>query len=231
MTSTSAGESGSFGQVLEPRQQFLPAAEVQPGGGLVEQQQLGVGHHRPGDQHPLAFAFGERAVGAFGEVFGADAFQHVDGLLVVDVLIVLTPPAHHRVAGGDDQVAHHFTVGHALGERRAAQPDTRAQFGHVDAAEPLAEHERGARRRVLQGRGDAQQRRLAGPVRPDDHPAFVEFDRPGDGPDQRLATASQCDFGEVDQQVGVGRIFFGDGHPTIVPYSTHVAFCGSDPNR
>ena len=178
---------GVGGQVGQPGHQLLAAAEVKPGGGLVEQQQLGVGHHRPGDQHPLALAFGERAVGAFGEVLGAEAFEHVDGLLVVDVLILLPPAAHHRVAGGDDQVAHHFLLGHALGERRAAQPDTRAQFGHVDAAEPLAEHERRARRRVLHGRGDAQQRRLARPVRPDDHPAFVEFDRPGDGPDQSLA--------------------------------------------
>ena len=211
---------GVGGQVGQPRHQLLAAAEVEPGGGFVEQQQFGVGHHRPRDQHPLALAFGQRAVGAFGEVLGAEALQHVDGLLVVDVLVLLAPAAHHRVAGRDDQVAHHFAVGHALGQRRTAQADPGAQFGHVGPAEPLAEHEGGARRRVLHGGGDAQQRRLARAVRADDHPAFVEFDRPGDGPDQRLAAAPQRYLREVDQQVGVGCIFFGFGHPTIVPYST-----------
>ena len=185
------GRVGVGGQVGQPGHQLLAAAEVESGGGFVEQQQLGVGHHRPRDQHPLALAFGQRAVGAFGQMLGAEALEHVDGLLVVDVLVLLAPAAHHRVAGRDDQVAHHLVVGHPLAERRTAQADPGAQFGHVDAAQPLAEHVRGARRRVLHGGGDAQQRRLARPVRSDDHPAFVEFDRPGDGPDEGLAAASQ----------------------------------------
>src|SRR5260370_942151 len=71
------------------------------------------------------------------------------------------PTAHHGVAGGDDKAADDRLVWHARRQGRAAQPDARAQRGHVAAAQALAEHERGARRWILHGRGDAQQRRLA----------------------------------------------------------------------
>jgi hypothetical protein len=56
---------------------------------------------------------------------------------------------------------------------------------------------------MLGRRGDTQQRRLAGAVGPDDHPAFIELDRPGHRPDQGVAVAAQRHIGEVDQQVGV----------------------------
>ena len=59
---------------------------------------------------------------------------------------------------------------------------------------------------MLHRGGDPQQRRLARTVRPDDHPALVELDRPRDGPDENLAAAPQRDLGEVDQQVGVGAV-------------------------
>ena len=55
---------GIGGEVRQPRHQFLATAEIQAGRGFVEQQQFGVGHHRPGDQHALALALRQRAVGA-----------------------------------------------------------------------------------------------------------------------------------------------------------------------
>ena len=58
-----------------------------------------------------------RTFGTLSEMLGADTFQHVDGLLVVDVFILLPPPTHDGVSGGDDEIAHHFFLGHALGER------------------------------------------------------------------------------------------------------------------
>src|SRR6476660_2958216 len=69
---------------------------------------------------------------------------------------------------------------------------------------------------MLQGGRDAQQRRLARAVGPDDHPAFVELDRPRDRPDENPVAAAQRDLGEVDQQVGVGAVSSGIGHSLIV---------------
>src|ERR1700742_2855673 len=71
---------------------------------------------------------------------------------------------------------------------------------------------------MLGGGRDTQQRGLAGAVGPDDHPAFVELDRPGHRPDQGVAVAPQRHIGEVDQQVGVDCLASRFGHPTIVPY-------------
>ena len=44
------------GQRGQPADQLLPPGQVEPGRRLVEQQQLRVGHQRPGDLHPLALA-------------------------------------------------------------------------------------------------------------------------------------------------------------------------------
>ena len=71
-TSTVAGESGSRASSGQRRDQVLAPAEVEAGGRLVEQQQLGVGHQRPGDLHPLALALAEGAEGALGQVVGPD---------------------------------------------------------------------------------------------------------------------------------------------------------------
>ena len=113
---------GVGGQVGQPGHQLLATAQVETGGGFVEQQQFRVGHQRAGDQHPFALALGQGFVGAVGEVLGAQALQHVDRALVVDVLVALPPAAQHRVAGGDDQVAHHLVAGNPLRQRRGAQP-------------------------------------------------------------------------------------------------------------
>ena len=58
---------GVGGEPGQAAQEVLAAAEVHAGGGLVEQQQLGVGHQRAGDLHPLALALAQRAVGALGQ--------------------------------------------------------------------------------------------------------------------------------------------------------------------
>src|SRR6185312_3248366 len=77
----------------------------------------------------------------------------------------------------------------------------------VDAAEPLTEHMHRAPRRVQPADGEVQQRRLAGAVRTEDHPALVELDLPGDLADQIAATAG--DGGPRDGDDGVGI------HPAI----------------
>ena len=78
-TSTVAGDAGSSARVGQRRDQVLATAEVEAGRGLVEQQQLGVGHQRPGDLHPLALALAEGAEGAVEQVVGADLGEQLRG--------------------------------------------------------------------------------------------------------------------------------------------------------
>ena len=49
------GPVGS-GEPREIAQQRLPGAEVEAGGRLVEQQQVGIGHQRAGDRRPAPLA-------------------------------------------------------------------------------------------------------------------------------------------------------------------------------
>ena len=59
-----AGENSSMREHGQRRDEVLAAAEVETRRGLVEDQQLGVGHQRTGDLHPLALALAEGAEGA-----------------------------------------------------------------------------------------------------------------------------------------------------------------------
>ena len=70
VTSTSAGASASAASSPRRRDEVLPAAEVETGGRLVEQHELGVGHEGPGDLDPLALALAQRAEAAVGQVVG-----------------------------------------------------------------------------------------------------------------------------------------------------------------
>ena len=112
---------GVGGQIGQPRNKFLAAAEVEPGGGLVEQQQFGIGHQRSGDQDAFAFALRQCSVGAIEEMFGSHALEGVGRAVVVDLVVVLPPPAQDRVAGRYHHVAHQFIVRNTLGQRRTAQ--------------------------------------------------------------------------------------------------------------
>ena len=60
VTSTMAGAVLVAGQFAEAVHQVLAAAKVQPGGGLVQQQQFRVRHQGTGDLDALAFPLGQR---------------------------------------------------------------------------------------------------------------------------------------------------------------------------
>ncbi len=51
--------------------------EVEGAERLVEQQQVGFGHERPGDRHPLAHAAGQLARQPVGELGQADDPEHL----------------------------------------------------------------------------------------------------------------------------------------------------------
>ena len=65
------------GEAGQPAQQVLTAAEIHPGGRLVQKQQFGIGHQRPRDLHPLPLALAERAVGALGQRADADPVEQL----------------------------------------------------------------------------------------------------------------------------------------------------------
>ena len=88
------GEVG--GELAEAAHEVLAPAEVEAGGRLVEQHQLGVGHQRPGDLHALALALGQRAEAAVGEVVGAERLEQLVGAALVDAVVGLAPAARRR---------------------------------------------------------------------------------------------------------------------------------------
>ena len=129
---TSDGAVGIGHHPGEATHQRLAGTEIEPGGGLVEQQQLRVGHQGPGDLDPLALAFGQSAVGALGDRGRSPAARAAQRPQLVGRVVVLAATAEHRVAGGDDRITHQLA-------RRACQPpidrarkaDTRAQLVYV----------------------------------------------------------------------------------------------------
>ena len=210
---------GVGGQIGQAGDQILPATEVQAGGGLVEQQKFGIGHQRPRDQHPLAFALRERAIGAVRQVLGADALESVHRTQIIHVVVTLAPTAQHRVAGRNHQIPNQFIVRNPLRQCRTAQSNPLTQFGHIHPAEPLPQDHRHTRGRVFHGGGHPQQRGLAGAVGTDHHPAFIELDLPVDRPDQHPAAAPQRHTAEVDQQIIIDhRVVLRVSHSLIVPY-------------
>ncbi len=171
------GVEGEHGQ---GRDEVLTTAEVQPGGRLVEQQELGVGHQGTRDLDALALALAEGAEGALGQLGGADLGQQLGGPVVVELGVVLAPAAHDAVRRGDDDVPDQLGPRDPVGERCTGQPDARPQVEHVRRAEHLVEDAGHSGRRVDLGAGDLQEGRLAGTVGPEHHPALVLLDLPGD---------------------------------------------------
>ena len=172
------GEVG--GERAEATHEVLAPAEVEAGGRLVEQHQLGVGHQGPGDLHPLALALGQRAEAAVGQVVGTERLEQLVGAALVEAVVGLAPPADDAVRGGDDDVAHALVGRDALGQGGRGEADARAQLEHVDRAEHLAEDADDAGGRVDACRGELEQRGLAGAVGPEHDPALSLLDLPAD---------------------------------------------------
>ena len=91
VTSTLAGRVGTAGQPGQAAQQILASAEVHPGGRLVQQQQLRVGHQRPGDLNPLALALAQRPELALAQVGHAELGQDAGGPATIGAPVGLAP--------------------------------------------------------------------------------------------------------------------------------------------
>ena len=181
------------------RHEVLAAAEVEPGGRLVEQQQLGVGHQRAGDLDPLALALAEGAEGAVGQVRrprpprAASAARSWSRSSYSSRQRPTTPYDAETTTS-----LHQLAARDPLGERGAGQADPRPQLEDVDGAEHLVEDPGDAGGRVELRGGDLEQRGLAGAVGSEDHPALVLLDRPVDVVEQRGLAPAHRDAGELE---------------------------------
>ena len=116
--------------------------------------------------------------------------QHARAAGVV-ALVRLAPPADHRIGRRDDDISDRLAAGDAVRQRCAGQSDARAELEDIDCAEDLAQHGGVPGRRVNLGRCDLQQRRLAGSVRPQHHPAVAVADRPGDAVEKAVTRSAR----------------------------------------
>ena len=215
-----------LGQRGQVPYQLLTAPQVQARGRLVEQQQLGVGHQRPGDLHPLPLPFRERAVRAVGQTRHPELAQQLLGALLVQRVVLLPPPADHRPGGGHHHVPHPLVGGDPLPERGRAQPNPGTQLVEVGAPDALTQRPHLAGRGVHPPHDQVEQRRLAGAVGPQDDPPLVRRDPPRQVPQQRHAGPEHADPADVDHRVGVRRPVVAHhrvvhrrhvGHPTTPP--------------
>ena len=196
------GRQRVTGQHGHPLQQVLPAAEVQPGGGLVQQKQLGVGHQRPRDLHALALPLGQGGEPAPDQVRAAERVQELDRAGDVGGLVVLLPAAHDRVGAGEHQVDHFLGRRHPVRQRGAGQADPRPQLEHVGLAEPAAQDLGTALGREQLAGDDLQQRGLPGSVGADDDPALVVMDGPVHVAQQHGPAAPDADTAQPHHLVG-----------------------------
>ena len=139
-TSTVAGDVSSRASEDSVRDEVLAAAEVQPRGGLVEQQQLRVGHQRAGDLHALALPLGQRPEGAVRQPRGADlaraAGRRGRGRARRSAR---ASGRGRRTTRRPRRRATRSSRGDPLGQGGAGQPDARPQLEDVDRAEHLPE--------------------------------------------------------------------------------------------
>ena len=154
------------GPALEEVLQPLDGVDVEVIGGLVEQQQVGGGHERPGEQHPPLHSRGERLKRRLGGEFHPRE-DLVDGVLPPpdEVVVELVdgddggrlPRAYgDHVADGAREIAGHVLPEN--GHRRAGSRDHRTRVG------------------LDQARQHPHQRGLAGPVPAEQADSLARFD-------------------------------------------------------
>ena len=191
------GAVGVHREHRQRRHQVLATAEVEAGGGLVEQQQLRVRHQGAGHLHPLPLTLGQGAEGPVRQVRDAHLDQQLGRPGVVERVVLLAPPADHAVRRGHDDVADQLVARDPLGQRGRGEADAGPQLEDVHRAEHLAQDRDEAGRRVGLRGGHLDERGLAGAVGTEDHPALVLLDRPGHRLEESRRPAPDGDVGEL----------------------------------
>ena len=184
------------GDDAEAAHKVLPTTHVESGGGLVEQQQLRVGHQRTRDLDSLALPLGQRAEGAPCQVFDAELPQQSQCAFRVGRLVVLTPATGDGVRRGDHDVRDDLVRRNPFGKGHAGEPDSRPELEHIGTAEPFAQHLDSAAGGVLERGGKGEDRGLAGSVRAEDDPAFTFAHGPRDAVDDGHSPTHHVNVGE-----------------------------------
>ena len=193
--------AGVDGQRRQRGDELLASAEVEPGRRLVEQQQLGRGHQGAGQQHALALARRQQDEALVGHRRAAHLLEQRAGAGPVGVVVGVPPRFERAVAGGHDDLDGRELATEAVGQRRAGQPDAGAERADVGAAQLLAEHVDGSRRRVQVERGDADQRGLARAVAAEHDPPLAGTDHPVDLVEDRALVSDQRHAGQVEHGI------------------------------
>ena len=182
----SPGRSGTTRSNASSRSSRPP--EVEPGRGLVEREQRCVGDQPAGehDPRPLAFRAGReeprsRASPAPTAASAARAPDAPAGSASASRIVPGEP--------GEHDVDRALLRVEAAAERGLDEADPPPQLVQRHPAEPAAEHLGRALARAGLRRGDPEQRRLPGAVRPDDPPVLARASRPVDPVEDRLAHA------------------------------------------
>jgi hypothetical protein len=181
------------------------APKVEPGGGLVEEDEAGLAPQGPGQQDPLALAGGQGPERPVGQALDTGAGQQGQGRGAVLVAVAVPPGLQRRLPGGHDHVEDADVAAQEVGERRADQADAGPVAADVHPAQAPPEHVDLAGGGVEVEGGHPQQRRLARPVGAEDRPALARADGPVDAVEDGGAVADQGDAGEAQGGRG-GRV-------------------------
>lgn len=180
-------------------------AQVEAGSRFVEHEELGVAHHRPGQQHLLALAFGEHAVRAGRGVGESGPIEQVVGPSVVGGVIGVPPGLEGGKTSGEDDLGGRELGAKEARDGAAHEADPGAELADVNPAQPMAENVNGARRRMQVARREAEKRGLARPVRSEHDPALAGGDRPRQAAEGGDTGSPQRDRVEVEDTSGRHR--------------------------
>ena len=171
-------------------QQGLAGAQVQAGGRFVEEQQVRIGHERPGDRRPPPLARRQRRERVVHDGAQAEALRQLAGPRPIGVRVVVPPRLGSRVAGGHDQVRRasgrrgtspRWRCRPSPIRRRCSRTSTRPYRSPSTSTRPVVGH----RLRP----DDGHERGLAGSVGAQDDPSLAGPDAPieraQDGPPAR----------------------------------------------
>ena len=187
-------------QVIDARQQLLAPGQVEAGGWLVEQQHARLPDQGPRDQRAAALTLGQDRPPRAGQRAQA---HHLDGRVGAGQIGRAGRPARHQVDRAGRAGEHDVTHGPAVRHRmmRGHQADQRAQREDVHPPEPLPEDVDLSAGRMRVGREQAQQRALAGSVRPEQRPDLAGPHGQRDLVEQQAPATYQVD--RVGSQDGV----------------------------
>ena len=119
---------------------MLTAGDVETGGRLVQDEELGIGHESPGDLDALTLPGGQGRPSPSDELTGAESLQEGTGALDIGVVVLFVPHADAPVGRGQHDAQHGLPAQHLAGQRGGAQADPRVELGDVDAPHSLAQN-------------------------------------------------------------------------------------------